>query len=140
MSGKKCICEDVKQQIFFCGDINFAQTTILRLIYMYTFKIYMKLESMPLYFFIGSHYYSSDKSTGVFIAQSLGKWLTGSICYSPAWCVCCYHCPAVQSYATLLQGLQVLLLPTVPTITPFQLLSQLLHHLLLSIFHTCPAQ
>lgn len=62
------------------------------------------------------------------IAQSLEGSHTGSDGCATAWSVCCYHCPAVRSYTTLLKGLRVLLLPTVLTITSFQLVYQLLHH------------
>lgn len=53
---------------------------------------------------------------------------TVSDCCAPAWSVCCCRCPAVRSYATLLKALRVLLLPTVLTITSFQLVHQLLCH------------
>lgn len=62
------------------------------------------------------------------IAQSLEGSHTGSDGCAAAWSVCCYHCPAVRSYTTLLKDLRVLLLPTVLTITSFQLVYQLLRH------------
>lgn len=91
------------------------------------FKLFQR-ESMPLYISIESLYYSLSKSPRVCIAQALEGSHTGSDCCAPAWSVCCYRCPAVRSYATLLKGLRVLLLPTVLTITPFHLVYELLRH------------
>lgn len=57
-----------------------------------------------------------------------GRKLTDSDCHAAAGSAHCYQGPAGRSYGTLLKGLRVLPLPTVLTITPFQLVRQLPCH------------
>ena len=91
------------------------------------FKVFLR-ENILSYIPTERPYCSSGKSPRVCPTRSPEVRLAGSDCCAPAWSVCCDPCPAVRSSATLLKGLWVLLWPTVLTITPFQLVYQLLHH------------
>ena len=110
------------QELNFSRNISCVKiSTMKHLKYLLRANILLNISSE-------SPYSSSGRSPGVCPAELQEVRLWGSACCRPVWSVCWDHCPAVRSSATLLEGLRVLLLPTVLTITSFQLVYQLLHH------------